>query len=130
MRVVVINSEKRVGVNDEFYSGIDFELPQNIHAIQWYGTWGEIEFNQEIVGQRFIKPANQTITDFTPYDYIVAAWESGRTQILQRIADEQAERERQQREQAELEAALATKTVEELIASGRLTPQGLTPTQP
>ena len=48
MRLTIIPSDKAIGINGEFISNIGEDLswvPSNIHAVQWYDTWGEIEYN-------------------------------------------------------------------------------------
>ena len=47
MRITLIPSDKTIGIDNEFYRNIeqDFSwIPSNIHAVQWYDTWGEIEY--------------------------------------------------------------------------------------
>jgi hypothetical protein len=43
------------------------DIDQDVHAVQWHSTWGEIEFK----GHR--KP-NQRFTDFSPFQKFVARW--------------------------------------------------------
>ena len=48
MRLIIIPSDKAIGIDGEFFSKIGEDLswiPSNIHAIQWYDTWGEVEYN-------------------------------------------------------------------------------------
>lgn len=48
MRLTIIPSDKAIGINGEFISNIGEDLswvPSDIHAVQWYDTWGEIEYN-------------------------------------------------------------------------------------
>lgn len=47
MRITLIPSDKTIAIDNEFYRNIeqDFSwIPSNIHAVQWYDTWGEIEY--------------------------------------------------------------------------------------
>lgn len=61
MRVTIIKSDNAVYV-DGHALGVDCSsLPPNFHALQWYGTWGEIEYNANGVH------SNRRITDITPY---------------------------------------------------------------
>ena len=80
MRVTVINPDKAVGVDGEFYSGLTLNLGDEIHAIQWYDTWGEVEFTIVLVDGRPHKPENMVITDFTPYEHVVATWQQAKTE--------------------------------------------------
>ena len=47
MRLTIITADKGIGIDGEFILGIQEELswiPSNVRAVQWYGTWGEIEY--------------------------------------------------------------------------------------
>jgi hypothetical protein len=47
-------------------------ITQNIHAVQWYDTFGEEEFRSDpATGHRDL---NNRITDFSPYQPYVDAW--------------------------------------------------------
>jgi hypothetical protein len=69
MRVTIIKADNAVYVGGVAMLGIDCSaLPVNFHALQWYGTWGDLETN--VNGQH----ANERITDFAPYQQYVDAW--------------------------------------------------------
>jgi len=62
-------------VDNESIIGIDLaQLDPSIHAIQWYDTEGEIER----VDERGRIIANEEITSFEPYQWIVDAWLSAK----------------------------------------------------
>lgn len=86
MRVTVINPDKAIGVDGEFYSGLTFGLSDDIHAIQWYGTWGEVEYALTLVDGQPFKPENKSITDFTPYEHLIAVWQQAKTEFELEIA--------------------------------------------
>ena len=61
MRITVINDDNALGIDGVFYSELDFStVPDNIHALQWNGVKGEIEFYSDEDGEQ---PPNQKITD-------------------------------------------------------------------
>lgn len=61
MRITVINDDNTLGLDGVFYHNLDFStVPDNVHALQWDGTKGEIEFYADEDGE---KPANQKITE-------------------------------------------------------------------
>lgn len=61
MRITVLNDDNALGLDGVFYSGLDFStVPDNIHALQWNGTKGEIEFYEDDEGE---KMPNQKITE-------------------------------------------------------------------
>jgi len=45
-------------------------LPTYVHAIQWYGDKGEIEFSEDADGRRL---PNLKIVDISPYQYLIDA---------------------------------------------------------
>ena len=75
MKITLLNDDNALGLDGVFYSGLDFSnVPDNIHAIQWNGTKGEIEFYTDEDGE---KPANQKITELP--DWVMALkpqWDS------------------------------------------------------
>jgi len=87
MRVTVINSDKAIGVAGEFFTGLPFVLDPAIHAIQWYDTWGEVEHAITLVDGRPFKSENTVITDFTPYEPLVAVWQQAKDAQLAAIAE-------------------------------------------
>jgi len=48
MRLTIVPSDKKIGVDGLFFGDIDLSscvIPDNIHAFQWYETEGEVEFS-------------------------------------------------------------------------------------
>lgn len=71
MRLTIIPSDKTIGINNVFYTGIktDFSwIPENVHALQWYDTYGELEFNDG--------SANQKIEDLGIYSEAITHHEN------------------------------------------------------
>lgn len=66
MRVTIIPVDSFVGVDGEFRSVDLGTIDPNIHAVQWDGTKGEIEFND--------RSANRVIDTLEPYQRFVDAW--------------------------------------------------------
>ena len=63
MKLVIIPIDGAVYVDDYSYSRIDLTLcniPANVHALQWNGVKGWIEFTED---ENFNKPDNQIITE-------------------------------------------------------------------
>lgn len=109
MRVTIVNEDKHVGINGEFYRVQNLNIDPNIHAIQWYETWGEIEYKIRLENEKPYKPENTIINSFSDYEFISTDWQLAKEAELKRIADE-AEKKRKEdeeqllKEQAELEA--------------------------
>lgn len=55
MKLTIILSDKVIGIDSVFLNcnqeDIDW-IPSNIHAVQWYDTWGEIEYNDGSPNER------------------------------------------------------------------------------
>ena len=92
MRFVIIADDARVGIDALNYDGLDMsQLDPSIHAIQWYGEYGEIEFKTKFENGQIVKPQNQIITDVTPYQWAVDAWNAAKAAEDAAIAAAEAE---------------------------------------
>jgi len=78
MNVCVITEDRLIQVDGEALN-FDFTIDSNIHAIQWNGTAGHVEFKDNT--------PNEDITDFTPYQSLVDAYNTEK----QRVADAEAQ---------------------------------------
>jgi len=55
MRLIIVPSDKFISVNNEGFLDIQQDLswiPENVHAVQWYDTWGEVEYNDGSSNER------------------------------------------------------------------------------
>lgn len=55
MRLTIISNDKSIGINGEFVLNIQQDIswiPENVHAVQWYDTWGEIEYKDGSLNER------------------------------------------------------------------------------
>ena len=83
MRVTIIPVNGFVSVDGEGYSEIDLSfMDADIHALQWYDTEGEIE-RQDSRGRI---TANEDITDLTPYQLALDAWQVAKDVATQEAA--------------------------------------------
>lgn len=79
MKLVIIADDASVGIDALNYGGLDMsQLDPSIHAIQWYGEYGEIEFKSKFENGQIVKPQNQIITNMTPYQWAVDAWNAAK----------------------------------------------------
>ena len=93
MRVAIVPEDKFVSVDGEGYHDIDLSfLGASVHAIQWYGTDGEIEYKDA----RGRATENVPFSDFTQFQRVVDVW---------RLAKIKAQQELEQLTQQELERA-------------------------
>ena len=93
MRLTIIKSDGTVIVNSHAITGIDLSfLPMNVHAVQWYDTYGEVEIKNEY-GKSV---ENITITSIDPYQPAIDLWELAKIQneqaAIQAAADAEAAR--------------------------------------
>jgi hypothetical protein len=59
-------------------------LTQDIHAVQWYGDFGEIEFATHWLPdeQRFDRKPNERITDFSEFQKYVDRWHQAKDTLM------------------------------------------------
>ncbi len=87
MRLTIISDDKTVGVDGEFYLNVDLTgLDSTIHAVQWYGEYGEIEYKTKYENNILVKPKNLLINDVTPYKFAVDAWQAAKSFALEQKA--------------------------------------------
>jgi hypothetical protein len=76
MRLTIIPADGAVSVNGRGFGGIDMlSIDPTIHAVQWYGTQGEIEYATDKDG---VKPANLVIDSLADFQAVLDAWEQKR----------------------------------------------------
>lgn len=76
MRYTIIADDKLVSVDGEAKSPVEFSVDTSIHAVQWYGNFGEIEFKSEFVDGAIVKPANEVFTDEARFQPALDAWQN------------------------------------------------------
>jgi len=84
MRLTIIVSDKSINIDGIYLDRIEQDLswiPSNIHAVQWYNTWGEIEYND--------RDDNEKILELGIFEQ---ALEDHKNEI-QRLKDEEEKRE-------------------------------------
>lgn len=67
MRFTYIKDDKIVGINGEFLTIDNSFFNQEIHAIQWYDTWGEIEYSD-------VKRVNERFEDISYIQPLIDLW--------------------------------------------------------
>lgn len=75
MRIAIIVDDNRVFVNGcaETVDCSALAL-RDIHAVQWYDTWGEVEYATDF--ERANRKPNERITSFSPFQSYQEAWET------------------------------------------------------
>jgi hypothetical protein len=75
MKISIIADDKTVCINGVCYGGLDLSLmPSNIHAVQWYGTEGDVE----IKDARGRMVENRAINSFDEFAFVIPLWEAAK----------------------------------------------------
>jgi hypothetical protein len=96
MRLTIVPVDGAVYVDGVSYSGLDLSfIPADVHALQWYDTYGEVEFKRSFVNGQLIHPANQMLTQLPSWaNDAKLAWDAAKVAEeearLAALADEQA----------------------------------------
>ena len=72
MRVTIVPADCKVVVEGQPETVDCSSIDEMIHAVQWYGTVGEVEFKTDFIENT--RKANERIDDFTPYQKFVDLW--------------------------------------------------------
>jgi hypothetical protein len=90
MRVSIIRRDGIVTIDGESYSGLDLSsMDPSIHAVQWYGTEGEIEW-KEAHPYKLLIVQNEPITSLDTFQFALDAWATTKaTNIAEQAAAEQ-----------------------------------------
>ncbi len=74
MKLSIIRSDGVVVIDGVAYSKLDMStIDEAIHAVQWNGDRGEVEFSETSEGE---KPANQFIDNLDYFQGVIAAWQT------------------------------------------------------
>lgn len=70
MRLTIIVPDNMVGIDGVFYEiALDGMVPDNLHALQWYGDHGEEEYIEDGV------PRNERIESLDAYQGVILKWQ-------------------------------------------------------
>jgi hypothetical protein len=79
MRIVIIADDARVGIDSLAYDDLDMsQLDKTIHAVQWDGEYGEVEYKSKFENGQMVKPLNQIIKSFVPYQWAIDVWSAAK----------------------------------------------------
>jgi hypothetical protein len=93
MKLTIIAEDGQINVNGVFYQDLDVsQLDPSIHAVQWYGEYGEVEYVTKFVDGAIVKPANKFITNMDEFSWALPLHEAARLVEQQALADAEAQR--------------------------------------
>jgi hypothetical protein len=95
MRLTIIPSDRSVYIDNVVYTNLDLSycsVPNNVHAFQWYDTYGELEFKRSFVDGQVIHPENKIVLELPDWvNACIAKWNEAKSfEEEQRILAEQA----------------------------------------
>lgn len=73
-RMTIIPADKIVWIDGVERRELEFSIEPHIHAVQWNGEYGEIEFASRFDGNSIVKPANEFFTDPSRFQSAIDAW--------------------------------------------------------
>lgn len=74
MKITIISDDGLVSKDGVAYSGLNFNIDPTIHAIQWYDTFGEVEYRVVYADGTVSKPQNRMVNDSTEFQSALDAW--------------------------------------------------------
>ena len=97
MRVTIIKLDGFVSIDGEGYSGIDLSyLPDDFHALQWYGDVGEVE---KVIPHPFKKlmGESESVTSLDSYQKCLDGWAVAKEVVRQQEEARAAARAEQEK---------------------------------
>ena len=92
MRLVIIDQENnmmQVGIDGLFYSDLEgSQLSDSIHAVQWDGDSGEVEYKDPTTGDM---THNEDIASIDAFQFAIDAWDAAKAEEEAAIAAAEAE---------------------------------------
>lgn len=73
MKVTILPDDKSVSIDGEGYSNLDLSfIDADIHAVQWYETYGEIERKDPVTKKM---TGNEEITSLDQFQQAITVWQ-------------------------------------------------------
>jgi hypothetical protein len=93
MQLTIIPVDGAVYVDGVSFVGLDLSfVPTDIHALQWYDSYGEVEFKRSFIDGKLIHPENQIISELPSWaNDAKAVWDSAKLADDARIASDNAQ---------------------------------------
>jgi hypothetical protein len=83
MKLTIVADDGAVGIDGEFFFGLALpQLDLTIHAVQWYGEYGEVEYKTSFENGVLGRAANLLITDVAPFQFAVDAWQTAKENAI------------------------------------------------
>jgi len=82
MKFTIIPDDQTIIVDGWGFSALEFIIDSNIHAVQWYGQFGEIEYKSELTANGITKPQNLIIHKYSDFKLALDTWELAKQNAL------------------------------------------------
>jgi hypothetical protein len=124
--MTIIPVDSRVSIDGYSIDGLDLSwIPENIHAVQWYDTYGEFEL--------VTTEPNIVITELGIYEQAIPLWEAKKIELDQleseRLEQDRIfEEERQQKliqELYEMESKIASQEINEILNESNVSTENI-----
>lgn len=91
MRATIIPSDQFCSVDGVGFNGVDMtSVAPEVHAVQWYGTHGEVEIQNPVTGKMV---SNDEITNLDAFQSVLDSYWAIRTAYEAEEAQAQAEQQ-------------------------------------
>jgi hypothetical protein len=91
MRATIIPADGFCSVDGVGFNGVDMtSVAPEVHAVQWYGTFGEVEIQDPVSGKM---ASNAEITDLNEYQVVIESYWAIRNAAEAEQAETQAEQQ-------------------------------------
>jgi hypothetical protein len=79
MKVTIIPMDGLVSIDGVGFGSIDLSgVNPSVHAVQWYDTYGVVEFKEFFLDGEITKPQNQLIASFSEYEPVLVLWQEAK----------------------------------------------------
>jgi hypothetical protein len=79
MKVSIVPVDGAVSVDGVGFGNLDLSsVSPSVHAVQWYDTYGVVEFKEFFLDGGVTKPQNQLIVSFSEYEPVLVLWQEAK----------------------------------------------------
>ncbi len=91
MRATIIPSDQFCSVDGVGFNGVDMtSVAPEVHAVQWYGSHGEVEIQDTVTGRMV---SNDEITSLDAFDAVFDSYWAIRNEVEAEQAEAEAEQQ-------------------------------------
>ena len=94
MRVIIVMDDNLIGIDGYYIDDLDLSsIDVSIHAVQWYETYGEVEYKTSLIDGSLHKVQNSIIKSLTDFQSVIDVFyvEKEKRLVAKAAADAAAE---------------------------------------